>query len=176
MIDNTRFWITTSVAIAALMLSILNSYWQWRQWRPHLVVTATLRPAALPLPSSTHPGNASREVPCLVVHVANPSDKAAHVTVVRLRLPGRKSIELGEHHAMYGELNRPFSVEAWGGHDVYVRGKTFLDKLLRESFQGRVVASVEAEDELGRIYRSRTFALQFEQLQEAPEVAEASAA
>jgi hypothetical protein len=155
MTDDARFWITTAVATVALILSVVNSYNQWRTTKPRLLVNAIIRPAAIPLPTAD--GIGPREVPCLVIHLANPTDKPVYVKQVLFQSAGREAVELGEHHAGYGELTRPFTVDPWGGQDLHVRGKTLLEKLHVTSVPTQIRATVVVLDELRTSYRSRPF-------------------
>ncbi len=121
MIQQYEFWITTVIAALALFLSIMNFITQRKDKRPRLLVHPSIRRAGLPLVSDS--GFPAQDVPAMVVHIANPSEKAINVKKVELHLPGGRTIQLGQHHALHQDYWRPFSVSPWDGYDIHVLGE-----------------------------------------------------
>ncbi len=121
MIQPYEFWITTAIATLALLLSIMNFITQRRDKRPRLVVHPSIRLVGLPLASES--GLSTQDVPALVVHISNPSEKAINVKKVELRLPGEQTIQLFRHSALYPNYWRPFAVSPWNGDNIHVLGE-----------------------------------------------------
>ena len=166
MTDAARFWISTGIACLALGLSTLSLLLQRRDKRGRLVVSPSVRKVPLPIPVKGEPGIASIEVPCLVVHLANPGETPVNVRGIFLDQEGGPAIELKEHHAMYVEYGVPFTVEPQDGHDLHVRGITLAGKLGDLSLRRTIRVRVEARDELGRVHRSKPFSIEADSLRE----------
>ena len=161
-----RFWISTGIAILALLVSALSIFLQRRDKRGRLVVSPSIRSTGLPIPEEGKPGISMIEVPSLVVHLANPGETPVNVRSLYLVTSFSSPVELKEHHAMYGEYQLPFTVEPQGGHDVHVRGKTLLSKFDWESPPPTFRARIHVHDELRKIHKSRPFEIDVHALRE----------
>lgn len=166
MSEATLYLVTIGIAVAALFLSALSLYLQRRDKRGRLIISPSITVFGLPIPRGDA-GIPSVDVPTLLVHFANPGESAVNVRKVELSGKAIGTVELAEHHAMYTELSKPFTVNPKDGHDLHVRGQTLLNKLRETSAPSSFKARVHAIDELNRVHKSKTFEIDRKRLREA---------
>jgi len=103
------------------------------------------------------------EVPTLIVRLVNPSELSIAVKAVTLRAKGIPPQRLSQFHIMGVKLYHA-SVDPMREMEFIVLGDDLATLLRAANAPSEVRAVVHAEDELGRIYKSRPFLLHIDAL------------
>ena len=133
------------------------------------MISASIQIAPLPLGRDDIGGLVNVAVPVLKIHFSNPSERAIYVRDADLVAERAIKIPLKQFNALYGGLKTPFKVNPRGGHDMTVRGNFLHEELESYVIEDRKLKVwVEAEDELGKLYKSRKIRISLHDLKETP--------
>jgi hypothetical protein len=165
MSPTAEYWITTTIATVALLLSVLNLYLQWKEKKPLLKVAATVTTKEFPvLPDSTGQSPPTKEFRVLSVYLSNPSEKAIHVRAINLVPSFGSQIELKEYNALYVAVFTPFAIESYRGREFIVRGQWLAEELQKHGHSSNVRCIVEVNDDVGKQYKSKPIRFTVNQL------------
>ena len=156
--------ITALVALYGAALSTYNFFVQWNDRRPRLNVKPKV---VVWQPGDATPwgGRLTKNAPVLCVHFANPTSWRVPVTAVFIRPNKSDPIELRQHN-LAGGSQPPFVVEPHRGFDFIFHGQELAEKLEKAGIRNDFQATIEAQDELDRCYKSELIHLSTQQLLE----------
>jgi hypothetical protein len=161
--DPLQSWITTIVAVVALLLSAIGLYWQWRDKRRRLVIK--IQHAIRGVWIAKQGASQSVDTPVLLFDLVNPSENPIRVKTTTLIVANSIEITLGQNHVFYGQTDKPFTIDSHHDFELFISYMLLLRKLKEQSVEGRNSALLEVKLETGRTFRSKKVKLDMNEME-----------